>query len=269
MSAINDVDSGGRTPLFWACARGDFTKVSLLIEKGADVNIPSLEGNLAAFAAVFSQNQACIRKIFPLVSGINEKSLQGWTLLQSCCFCGIDADIIDLLISRGADIESTMVEGATALILVAQQNHKQCGEALIAHGANLNTIADNGETALLHAITSNSHEMIQLLLQYHANHCIKTPHSETTLHYAAQHSDLRSLEILSAANLSGLEIQDLAKGRTALEMAERRQDMPPEWLPKFQELVDSVVRSNQNTPRDPTSAPSNADEFVDAVERQD
>ena len=267
-SAIDEVDSGGRTPLFWAARRGDSPKVSLLIEKGADVTKLSLNGYTPLDAAIYSQDQACIRDILNLVSDVNCKDCQGWTPLLSCCYYGIHTNIVDLLISRGADIEST-VEDGTALILTAQVNYRQCGEVLITRGAELNTIADNGETALLHAISLNSHEMIHLLLQHHADHCIKTPLGESLLHYAAQYSDLGSLGILCAADLRGLKIEDRAKGYTALEMADRRRQVPPEWLPKFQELIASVVHSNQNTHANTASAPSDVEDFEDALEHQD
>ena len=89
------------------------------------------------------------------------------------------------------------------------------------------------------------------------------------LHHAAQYGDLKTLEILCSANLSGLEIEDRAKGYTALEMADRRRPVPPEWMPKFQELINSVVRSNQNTHANTASAPSDVEDFEDVLEHQD
>ena len=268
-SAIDDVDSRGRTPLFWAARRGDFAKVSLLIEHGADPNKPTSAGYTPLTAAIDSEDEACIRACLSFVSDVNMRDCYGWTALHSCFLFGISSDIIDLLISRGVDIELT-VDGCTALVLAAQQNHRQGGERLIAHGAKLNKIADDdGETALLRAINYNSHEMIQLLLHHHADHRLKTPRDETVLHYAAQYSDLQSLEILCAANLSGLEIEDRAKGYTALEMAERRRGVPPEWMPKFLELIDTVVRSrNRNVDPDTDGSDVEEEGFEDAFENQ-
>ena len=158
-SAIDDFYSEGKTPLFWAAHRGESTKVSLLIDKGADVNKLTLNGNSPLLAAIKSRDQACIREILSLVSDVNFRDNQGWTPLHMCCYYVVHTDIVDLLISRGADIEST-VYGETALILAAQQNYRDCGELLIARSAELNTIADDGETAFLRAINFNSHEMI-------------------------------------------------------------------------------------------------------------
>ena len=264
-SAIDDVDSQGRTALFWAARRGDFSKVSLLIRHGADSNIPTLLGHSPLTAAIYSRDEACIRTCLSLVSNINQRERQGWAPLHSACYYGVSSDIIDSIISRGGDIEAT-VQGSTALVLTAQENYRQCGETLIAHDANLNTIADNGETALLRAINYNAYGMIQLLLQHHADHCLKTPCGETVLHHAARYSDLESLEILCAANLSGLEIGDHAKGYTALEMAERRRGVPSEWMPKFQELIDRVARSNSNVDGDNDA--EEVEDFEDALENQ-
>ncbi|MCJ1234327.1 hypothetical protein MMC14_002286 [Varicellaria rhodocarpa] len=148
-----------------------------------------------------------------------------------CCYYVVHTDIVDLLISRGADIEST-VYGETALILAAQQNYRDCGELLIARSAELNTIADD-------ALVTASRRSFSQNPSWRECVAPRCP------------------------------IEDRAKGYTALEMADRRRPVPPEWMPKFQELINSVVRSNQNTHANTASAPSDVEDFEDVLEHQD
>ena len=264
-SAIDDVDSRGRTPLFWAAVRGDFAKVSLLVEQGADVNRSTLAGDSPCIAAIVSQNLACMEKLVGLVKDVNVKGRQGWTLLHTCCYYGIHTDIIHRLLRRGADIEASVPnEGSTPIIIVAQHNHTHLGELLIAHGVKLNTITKNGESALLRAISHNSHEMIQSLLKHHADHSLKTLLGETIMHYAARYGDLKCLEVLCAADLSGVKVDDQANGLTAFQMAEKRRGVPDEWLPKFRELLDGVSRIDHQD-----LEPDNTEDFEDALEQQD
>ena len=110
-SAVDEADSAGRTSLCWAARRGDTAKVSLLIDRGADINTSTLTGEGIPFAAIRSRNQACIEKVLSLFSDLNIRCGQGWTPLHfSCFFSSISTDIIDWIIHRGADIKAKVLK---------------------------------------------------------------------------------------------------------------------------------------------------------------
>ena len=152
------------------------------------------------------------------------------------------------------------------MILAAQEDYRDIGELLIARGANLNAVTDNGEAALCRAVSFNFHKMIHLLFHHHSDHCAKTPLGETILHSAGQYGDLECLKALRTNHLSGIDVEAQAKSLTALQMAERRRDVPPEWLPNFRELIDSVSQSNATDSGEPES--DDIGEFEDALESQ-
>ena len=102
------------------------------------------------------------------------------------------------------------------------------------------------------AIQFRSSDALQLLLQHNADYTIKTKAGESLLHYAAHHGDLRTLETLRLFDLREINVQDRVAsfsihqkvkglvGLTALQIAEQRQDVTPEWMNMFRQLVRDV-----------------------------
>ena len=266
-SAIDEVDANGRTALWWACRLGDYFKVSLLIRFGADYNKRSHALSSPLNEAIYSRHRGCIRLLLGLTSKINFFNSQGWTPLHCYCYFCKNADIVLSFLQRGVSIDATSRSGETPLCLAVHDGSVEMVKCLISQGASLNLTTDEGESALHRAVWYNSPDIIPLLLQYRVDYRLKTNLGETILHYAAQYGSIECLEALKAANLIGLNPQDLAKGLTALQMAGKRQAVTPEWLATFRRLVQGIERRNEHGPDDATEAELD-EEFVDAVEHQ-
>src|SRR5215471_12473345 len=68
-----------------------------------------------------------------------------------------------------ADVPAFDEDGATLLIVAAQQECVECARHLLAYGANVNARCDSGWTALHYAADTDSGvEMVLLLLQHGA-----------------------------------------------------------------------------------------------------
>jgi ankyrin repeat protein len=65
-----------------------------------------------------------------------------------------------LLLAKGADVNSKMNNGETALMIASYRGHKEIMQLLLVKGADVNARMNNGETALSHA----SHKEIKELL---------------------------------------------------------------------------------------------------------
>ena len=63
------------------------------------------------------------------------------TALVWCARKG-SAKCMKLILNNNANVNATMIAGATALYVAAQQGHRDCMELLIKSGANVNTGAD-------------------------------------------------------------------------------------------------------------------------------
>jgi hypothetical protein len=68
-------------------------------------------------------------------------------------------DIIDLLISSGADVDKPINTGCTPLIFSAQCGHTNIIRRLIDAGANLSASVD-GATALMFAVSKNNYDIV-------------------------------------------------------------------------------------------------------------
>ena len=276
VSTMNAADACGRTALWWAAQRGDYAALSSLIRYKVDVNRITSSGGNALNAALCSGRQDCARLLLQHVSDLGRYDANGMLPLHYWAYRGLDVDILDTITSSGVDINSRSLRDAgTALTIAAQFNHHSVCEHLIARNANPGVInADNG-TALHCALECNSHETIGLLMQS-TNHRLRNNAGETLLHYAAQHGDIRTLEILCASGPYDIDVKEKVlsasprqplsikvTGLTAFEIAEARTDVTPEWLAMFRKLHHKIEFPDAGPGMDAVF--EEAEEFHDAL----
>lgn len=77
---------------------------------------------------------------------INVKDWRGRTLLSSACKYG-NLDIVKMLISHGADVNTHDICGITPLMLAFIYGQFYVAEYLINHGANINALDNYGKNA--------------------------------------------------------------------------------------------------------------------------
>lgn len=89
-------------------------------------------------------------------------------------------------------------------------------------GVSLDTRDNMGYTAVVHAVCWNNHSMLEALLECGADYTIHTDDSYNILHMAASKADVRTLRILAAHGLPGIDLDLRYKdtGETALELFE-------------------------------------------------
>ncbi|KAL9118605.1 MAG: hypothetical protein Q9187_004848 [Circinaria calcarea] len=278
-SVINESDAFGRTALWWAARRADSSKISLLLKYGADANIQSSTGEMPLMTAIYTRNQTCIRLLLDAGSEIHYRDPQGWASLHLSCYYGSDIDIVEALLRGVGDIDDRLSSGYnTSLMLAAQGNHIHIVKYLISRGAKLNATDIDGESSLHVALSGNCLEVLRFLLQHKASHCLKTKAGEGLLHYAAQFGNVESLKVLNAFCLDGIDPEDRitgvspqqifkVKGLTALEIAEQRTDVTPEWRAMFRKLVHGIRFPESKGPE--LSTVEETEEFEDALESQD
>ena len=264
-SAIDETDIGGRTALFWAAKRGDSFAVSSLLKYGADPNKKNFNGSYPLYAAISSRDYASVRLILESGRETNYKDRQGFTYLHYCCFYGAEVDVVELLVGLGTDIEAEVVSNETPLMIAVQEGHLQIAKYLISKNAKLDKTNTDGESALHIALLSNKFKALKLLLKHNADYRIKTKSGENILHYAAQYAGTGCLEVLCAVNLDSLNIDNRAKGLTAMQMAEQRMYTNPEWSGLFRRLIHGIECSN--TKAQASSSAIETEEFEDAEEQ--
>jgi ankyrin repeat protein len=162
---VNAKDSRGATPLMYAAAFGNAKQMKLLLESGADVNA---QNAFHATALIWAAGDAVKSRILiERGADINVRTQQGRTALMAAAKRNGNADLVRLLLEKGADVKAT---GDTTLIEAAQSGDVEIMRLLIESGANVNCIDPRvGETPLHSAAVSDNVEAVRLLLAKGAN----------------------------------------------------------------------------------------------------
>ncbi len=109
---INNLDRFKRSPLFYLSWYAYIPEVKLFIEKGADVDIPSVTGDTALHAAVIGKSIECVKLLLDADANINAQNDIKSTPLHLAVGEG-EVDIIQLLLEEGADTKLTTTTGET------------------------------------------------------------------------------------------------------------------------------------------------------------
>ncbi|MFA4911011.1 MAG: ankyrin repeat domain-containing protein [Desulfobacteria bacterium] len=111
-SGANIHEAGGdpsRTPLVWAIENKDFVTAKLLIERGADVNLPP--GYFTPLvAAVRAGDIALVSLLIEKGANVNQSAMYSFTPLMWAAYYG-KLSIVNFLLEKGADLEYAIITG--------------------------------------------------------------------------------------------------------------------------------------------------------------
>jgi len=123
---VSWVDFTGQTPFLRAAFSGDTATMRLLLEHGADPNLPTLAGTTPLMAA----------------AGVNWAVAQTYTESPQALL-----DAIALCLDQGADVNAVNSMGLTALLGAANRGANDIIRLLHANGARLDVIDKEGRSA--------------------------------------------------------------------------------------------------------------------------
>lgn len=200
--------------LFDAVISGDKAKVEALIVKGADINARDKNNNdvtplnLAAAAG----HLEIVKVLFTHGADINTKTIQGLTPLHLASQNG-HKDTVEWLISRGVDVNAKDNGGfSTPLNLAAINGRKDVVAILLAHGAEANP--SGTFKPLLDAVYFGHKDVAEMLISHGADTKQKNDEGETLLHSAGS-KDVAALLISRGADVNAID----KKGETPLHKA--------------------------------------------------
>lgn len=215
-----DVKASNRrkaTALHWAIS--DPMKAKLLLLHGADVDARTVDGRTALHAATMQPSGARVVKLLLEVGAdVDARTMTGNTPLFGAAAAGLDNTL--LLLDHGADPNIPSQNGATPLMAARTA---EVVWLLVAKGAHINARSKRGETALAAAAGRGDDDSVKLLLSKGAEVNAADYRGYTPLMHAAQY-DRDALDVVRLLLAYGANANVTAEGQTAASIAARRGD---------------------------------------------
>jgi len=202
---IDIKDEFGCVPLHWAALAESPEVADFLIGKGADVNAKDARNLTPLIAA---RGLPVIKLLVSKGADIQaQDSYPESTKLHWACIEG-DKDVVEFLISKGAEVDRKNKRGQTPLWLAASYGHREIVELLIKKGANINVSNNRGLTPLAMARQRKQNEVVDILLKHGA---------VETLHGAAASGNIDEIKRLLSQG-TDINAQN-ERGQTPLQLA--------------------------------------------------
>jgi ankyrin repeat protein len=166
--------------------------------------------------AAFEDNLEELSRLLPGTDVNVRDETTGTTALDQAVERG-NREMVELLLSRGADVNAKDESGRTALMLLDDEATSDLVWDLLNAGAQVNAKTDAGRTPLISVAYYNNVEALKALLDGGAEVNSKDEDGETALMVAAENGQLQNVRalVLAGANLD----QENAEGKNALTIA--------------------------------------------------
>lgn len=171
------------TPLMFACQKGIFEIVEVLIQFGADINKQDEDGDSALTLSSSHKN----------------------------------TNIAKLLLNNGANVDHADKNGITPLIIACLSNRVEMVQLLIHHKANINLQDRDGWTALMYTCIKNNINNMNILLDNGADIHVQDKKGRNLFMFACQYAFDDIVEI-SLKQKINVDAQD-CESQTALTYA--------------------------------------------------
>jgi ankyrin repeat protein len=185
---------------------GDFARVQVWLDSGADPNARDGRGRTALMAAL-SEKRANAADFWERQKiDVNARDRNGATLLMYAAGAG-NPDLVAFLLNHGAQVNARDRRGRSALVMTvawsnydvktSEDSYVDAAGRLLAHGADINARVWTGWTALFYAVESGHQQLCQLLLRHGADVNLRDRSGCTALAMAvSQGSDTEIVRML-------------------------------------------------------------------------
>ena len=161
-SDINALQPDGQRPLHAAAQAGRSVVVRTLLEGGADIDAPNRAGHTALYTALMEGRTQVAELLVERGAAFDPTRL-----LQAAVDNGVsDADVLDFLTKRGADLDAENAAGDPPLLRATRQGNRLLAKHLIARGADVNGRGAEGKTPLWWALEAGNEDLDRLLRRH-------------------------------------------------------------------------------------------------------
>lgn len=156
-----------RSELFEVVKAGDLATMQRMLAGGADVNVRDAEGGTLLMLAAHLGNLPMVNALIAAGSDVNACDERGWAPLIKAAYNADQkrgfADVVQVLIDAGANIEAAIGYGVRPLMLAAGYGETAVVEALLQAGADVLAQNEGGYTALMMVKQKHYVDVVNLL----------------------------------------------------------------------------------------------------------
>merc|ERR1712061_612124 len=155
----------GISPLMLAAMSGHTAAVKLLLDMGSDINAQiETNRNTALTLACFQGRHEVVSLLLDRKANVEHRAKTGLTPLMEAAFGGF-VDVGRVLLDKGADVNAPPVPSSrdTALTIAADKGHCRFVELLLSRGAQVDVRNKKGNSSLWLAANGGHLDVVQLL----------------------------------------------------------------------------------------------------------
>lgn len=153
-------------PLIDAAARGDKVAAQKLIASGAAVDVRGADNATALIVAALSGAEDVARLLIAQGADVKARNAGGFTALHAAAYQGSVPVVALLLDSNAPRDDAENKAGVTPVFVAAEMNHPEVIELLVSRGADIGKPESHGYSAMTRAFWKGNKEVVSLLKTY-------------------------------------------------------------------------------------------------------
>ncbi|XP_046558660.1 serine/threonine-protein phosphatase 6 regulatory ankyrin repeat subunit B-like isoform X2 [Haliotis rubra] len=217
-----DVNSrGGRssTPVMVAARRGHGDVVELLVSRGADVSLVDDDGNNTLHWACWRGDRKTVEFVLSLDRvDINSRGGGSWTPVMWAARWR-HRDMVELLVSRGADVSLVDDDGNNTLHWACWRGDRKTVEFVLSlDRVDINSRGGGSWTPVMWAARWRHRDMVELLVSRGADVSLVDDVGDNTLHFACAGGDRKTVEFVLSRDGVDVNVRN-NNGQTAADVA--------------------------------------------------
>ncbi len=202
---VNVLNAQGQAPLGLASLYGNPESIKLLLAGGAKLSIRDADGNTPLHTAVLYRHPENLDEILKWNPDIDAINAEGYTPLHLAVRRPDNEKAIDLLLQKGADVNTTDPTGRNALLVSVGSHQKEYIKLLVSNGIDIDSQDNDGNTALHYPLINvlenklylpYSKEIVKILLEEGADPHIRNKEGKSPMDLAVESGENELINLL-------------------------------------------------------------------------